>query len=206
MAKERAFPGWPPAAPFLLVISGPSGVGKTLLCERLIARHPTLVLSVSATTRAPRGHETDGVDYRFWSEAEFQRAVDRGHFLEWAIVHGNRYGTPRQPLDEELRRGRSPVLDVDVQGGRSVKALVPDAVLVLVAPPSLSALEERLRGRGTDEESAIRERLAIATRELAEWTQYDYVVVNDRLEDALAELDSILVAEGLRVSRRRPRS
>jgi guanylate kinase len=202
---EAPFPGWPPARPFLLVVSGPSGVGKSVICRRLIDEDPSLVLSVSATTRSPRAQERDSVDYWFWSEPEFRAAVERGHFLEWAVVHGKLYGTPRAPLDAELARGRSPVLDVDVQGGRAVKAHVPDAVLILVAPPSLADLEQRLRGRGTDGEAAIRERLAIAAQELSEWTHYDYVVENDRLEDAVERIRSILVAERQSVARRRPR-
>lgn len=190
--------------PFLTVLSGPSGVGKSVLCRRLLERDPSLVLSVSATTRPPRGDERDGVDYFFWSESQFREAAERGHFLEWALVHGNLYGTPRAVLEQDMARGRYPLLDVDVQGGRSVKALVPDAVLILVAPPSAAALEERLRGRKTDGEAEIRERLAIASGELAQWTHYDYVVVNDTLDRAVTELAAIIGAERLRVSRRLP--
>src|SRR5262245_60236604 len=113
-------PGWTTTRPFLTVLSGPSGVGKTVLCQRLLERDPSLVLSVSATTRSPRGHEQDGVEYLFWSETAFRDAAARGHFLEWATVHGNLYGTPRAALDREVARGRYPLLDVDVQGGRSV--------------------------------------------------------------------------------------
>ena len=204
MEAEDAFPGFPPAYPFLLVLSGPSGVGKTVMCRRLLESEPTLALSISATTRPPRAHETDEVDYTFWSEHAFREAIARGHFLEWAVVHGNLYGTPRAPLETHLRQGRCPLLDVDVQGGRSVKAVRPDSVLVLVAPPSLFSLEERLRGRGTEGEETIRERLAIASRELAEWTHYDYLVVNDRLDRAVATVRGILEAERARVSRRRP--
>ena len=194
--------GSTPTRPFLTVLSGPSGVGKTVLCRRLVERDPSLVLSVSATTRSPRGHERDGVDYFFWSESEFQDAVARGHFLEWALVHGNLYGTPRSVLEQDMANGRYPLLDVDVQGGRSVKALVPHAVLILVAPPSAAALEERLRGRRTDGEATIRERLAIASGELDQWTHYDYVVVNDSLDVAVSDVASIIAAERLRVSRR----
>ena len=197
------FGGWPPSRPFLVVLSGPSGVGKTVLCRRLLEQDPRLALSISATTRAPRGHERDAVDYYFWSEPQFRSAIDRGHFLEWALVHGHLYGTPRASLEEELKQGRYPLLDVDVQGGRSVKALVPDAVLVLVAPPSRAALESRLRGRKTDTEAVIQERLAGASRELAEWERYDYLVVNDGLEEAVDQVGAIIRAERLRVTRRR---
>jgi guanylate kinase len=197
------FGGWPPSRPFLVVLSGPSGVGKTVLCRRLLDRDPRLVLSISATTRPPRGHERDAVDYYFWSEPQFRSAIDRGHFLEWALVHGHLYGTPRASLEDELKQGRYPLLDVDVQGGRSVKALVPDAVLVLVAPPSRAALESRLRGRKTDTEAVIQERLAGASRELAEWERYDYLVVNDGLEETVDQVGAIIAAERLRVTRRR---
>ena len=196
------FGSWPPSRPFIVVLSGPSGVGKTVLCRRLLELDQRLVLSISATTRAPRGHERDGVDYYFWSESDFRSAVDRGHFLEWAAVHGHLYGTPRAALERELNQERYPLLDVDVQGGRSVKALVPDAVLILVAPPSREALEARLRGRKTDSEAVIQERLAGASRELGEWERYDYLVVNDVLDEAVKQAAAIIAAERLRVARR----
>ena len=203
MGEAPAFAGFPSAEPFVLVVSGPSGAGKTVICRHLLEGDPTLVLSVSATTRPPRAQERNGADYHFWSEAEFLAAVERGHFLEWAMVHGHRYGTPRAPLEESLRRGRFPLLDVDVQGGRSVKALMPQAVLVMVGPPSMTVLESRLRGRRTDPEDVIQQRLARASRELADWPHYDYVVVNDRLEEAVASVRAILAGERARTSRRR---
>jgi guanylate kinase len=202
MTDPHPFPGFPPPAPLVLVLSGPSGVGKTVICRSLVEADPGLVLSISVTTRAPRGTERDRVDYRFLSEAGFRDEIARGLFLEWAEVHGCLYGTPRTFLEEAMRNGRSPVLDVDVQGGRSVKKLLPDAVLILVAPPSLDALRERLRGRGTEREEAIDKRLAVASRELEEWRHYDYVLINDRLERAVAEVQAILTAERARVSRR----
>jgi guanylate kinase len=204
MTATPSFPGFPPPAPLALVLSGPSGVGKTVICRRLVEADPALVLSMSATTRAPRGTERDGTDYRFLSEARFREEIDRGSFLEWAEVHGCLYGTPRAFLETAMAKGLSPVLDVDVQGGRSVKRLLPDAVLILVAPPSLDALRERLRGRGTEREEAIEKRLAAAFRELEEWRHYDYVLVNDRLERAVNEVRAILTAERARVSRRHP--
>ena len=195
----------PSAPPMIVVISGPSGVGKTVICRGLIDADPSLVLSVSATTRAPRADEIDGVNYAFWDRDRFREAVDKGYFLEWAEVHGELYGTPREAVEAELARGRSPLLDVDVQGGRSVKRIVPEAVLILLAPPSLEALESRLRGRGTDSDAVIRRRLEAARMELDQWGAYDYVVVNDRLDEALARIRGILGAERARVSRRRPR-
>jgi len=199
---KASFAGWPPARPFMVVLSGPSGVGKTVLCRHLLEQDPRLVRSISATTRSPRGHEQDGVDYYFWSEPQFRSEIDRGHFLESAVVHGHLYGTPRAPLETALSAGRFPLLDVDVQGGRSVKALVPDAVLILVSPPSRAALESRLRGRMTDAESSIEERLAAASQELREGEHYDYLVINDVLEDAVRAAATIIAAERLRVSRR----
>jgi guanylate kinase len=187
----------------VVVISGPSGVGKTVICRSLLDDDPSLVLSVSATTRAPRADETDGVNYHFWTRERFQDAVDKGFFLEWAEVHGELYGTPREAVETEMRDGRSPLLDVDVQGGRSVKGILPDAVLVLLAPPSLEALESRLRGRGTDSDAVIRRRLEAARMELDQWEAYDYVVVNDRLDEAVACVKGILGAERSRVRRRR---
>jgi guanylate kinase len=186
----------------ILVISGPSGVGKTVICDRLVKSDSSLVHSISATTRKPRSDEKDGRSYLFWSEEHFRSSVDQGFFLEWAEVHGNLYGTPLDPIVEHLENGRCPVLDVDVQGGRSVKKLRPDAVLILVAPPSMEILEERLRGRGTDEDDVISQRLAHASRELVQWEQYDYVLVNDDLDQAVANAQAMIVAERARVSRR----
>lgn len=199
------FAKMPPAPPMIVVVSGPSGVGKTVICRALLDHDPSLILSVSATTRPPRADETDGVNYHFWSRDRFREAADGGFFLEWAEVHGELYGTPRDAVEAELARGRSPLLDVDVQGGRSVKRLVPGAVLILLVPPSLDALESRLRSRGTDTDAVIRRRLEGARRELDQWEAYDYVVMNDRLEDAVAQTRGILGAERSRVNRRRPR-
>jgi guanylate kinase len=167
------FAKMPPAPPLIVVVSGPSGVGKTVICRALLDGDPSLVLSVSATTRPPRADETDGVNYHFWSRSRFREAVEGGFFLEWAEVHGELYGTPREAVERELAGGRSPLLDVDVQGGRSVKRLVPGAVLILLVPPSLEALESRLRGRGTDSDTVIRRRLEAARRELDQWEAYD---------------------------------
>ncbi len=196
--------GLPAPPPFVIVISGPSGVGKTVICERVLADDPLLVRSVSATTRPPRTDETDGEHYHFWTEERFRRGIDEGHFLEWAEVHGHHYGTPREPIEEHLRAGRSPILNVDVQGGHSVKRLMADrGVLILIAPPSMEVLERRLRGRGTDSDAVIRTRLENARGELAEWRRYDYAVVNDVLSDAVARVRAILAAERSRVARLR---
>jgi guanylate kinase len=185
----------------VIVVSGPSGVGKTVVCEELVGGDSTLVRSVSATTRPPRSDERDGEAYRFWSEERFREEADRGRFLEWAEVHRHRYGTPREPIESHLRAGRCPVLNVDVQGGRSVKRILPDSVLVFVFPPSLEELEKRLRGRGTDSDEQVSHRLTIATQELAEWVHYDYAVVNDSLPATVAAIREILAAERARVPR-----
>jgi len=197
----EAIPIPPKAPPLVLVVSGPSGVGKTVLCERLIAGDPFLVDSISATTRPPRSGEEDGVHYYFWSEDRFREGVREGLFLEWAEVHGHLYGTLAATVDASLRRGRSPVLNVDVQGGRSVKGLRPDAVLVFLVPPAMEALEQRLRGRATDDEETIRRRLRNAREEIREWEHYDYVVLNDELPRAIETLRAVLQAERSSVTR-----
>ncbi len=202
MPADSTFTGLPSPQPFVLVISGPSGVGKTVICNHLIRDDSLLVRSVSATTRPRRPDETDGVAYHFWSEDRFRREAERDLFLEWAEVHGHHYGTPRAPVEEHLAAGRYPVLNVDVQGGHSVKGLLGhDAVLILVAPPAMDALEKRLRGRGSDPEEEIRTRLVNAAGELAEWRRYDYAVVNDVLEDAVARVRAVITAERSRVDR-----
>jgi len=187
--------------PLALVVSGPSGVGKTVLCDRLVSEDSGLVHSVSATTRDHRSDEKDGVDYYFWNEPQFRAEIEKGQLLEWAEVYGHLYGTPRAPIEDHLRGGRSPVLNLDIQGGRSVKRLMPESVLVFVVPPSAEELEKRLRGRGTDGEDEVRRRLAEAREELEEWSHYDYLVVNDDLEGAVAQVRAILAAERARVSR-----
>ena len=186
----------------VVVISGPSGVGKTVICGRLVEGDSRLVPSISATTRARRGKEKDGEDYLFWSEERFRSEIDSKTFLEWAQVHGFLYGTPRTPIESFLEQGRSPILDVDVQGGRSVKKLIPQAVLIFVAPPSMEILEKRLRGRESDDDEVLKRRLANATTELAQWRHYDYVVINDDLDQAVIEARSVITAERARVVRR----
>jgi guanylate kinase len=182
----------------LLVLSAPSGAGKTTICDALLATDRRLARSVSATTRTPRGRERDGRDYYFWTEAAFRRAARQGRFLEEATVHGHRYGTLRSEVGRLHRRGRDVVLVIDVQGGLSVKRRFSRAVLVFVRPPSFAALEKRLRGRGTDAASDIRGRLKNARWELTLAPRYDYQVVNARLADAVAQVRAILTAERLR--------
>ena len=179
------------ATGLMLVLSAPSGTGKTTLARRLVGAHDGL-FSISATTRAPRGTERHGVDYEFIDHPEFQRRIDAGELLEWAEVHGNRYGTPRRFADE-ARRGRLVVFDIDVQGGRQIKCRHPEAAAVFVLPPSLGELERRLRGRGTDAPESIARRLEAAAAEIeAGLACYDYALVNDDLEGAYARLSALV--------------
>jgi len=187
--------------PFVIVISGPSGAGKSTFVHRLLERFPDLQFSVSATTRPRRGREVDGRDYHFLAEADFARRVESGEFLEHAPVHGARYGTLRSEVDAAMRAGRCPLLDVDVQGGLRVKQQIPDAVLVFLLPPSMQELERRLRERKTETEDKIQRRLQRAPDEIRCMSQYDYVVVNDKIEPTLADLEAIVRAEHLRRAR-----
>jgi len=170
------------------VVSGPSGVGKGTLVARLRERRPGLGLTVSATTRPPRAGETDGVSYHFLDDAEFARRVENGEFLEWARVHGHRYGTLRSEAERLMARGVSVVLEIDVQGGLNVRTVYPEVVLVFIEPPSMGELERRLRGRGTEDESSIELRLANASHEMDLASLYDVRIVNDDLERATEEL------------------
>ena len=179
----------------VLVITGPSGVGKGTLIRGLMGRIPGLELSVSATTRTPRPGERDGVDYHFLTQEEFDRLVREGAFVEHADYAGRSYGTLRSELDGRLRAGVPVVLEIEVQGARQVRAAMPDAVLVFIAPPSLEALRARLEGRGTDDPQEVQRRLRVAEQELLARDEFGHVVVNDRLEDALEQLTAIVLAE-----------
>lgn len=184
----------------LLVLSAPSGAGKTTLARRFVDETPEAGFSISVTTRAPRGRERDGVDYHFVAPERFQELVERGALAEWAEVHGHRYGTLRSTVEEALARGRIAVFDIDVQGGSAIEAAWPrDAVTVFVLPPSPVELEQRLRGRSTDSDQAIQQRLAAARAEVALGAaRYHYLLVNDVLEEALARLRAISACERAR--------
>jgi len=177
------------------VLAGPSGVGKGTIVRRLLVRDPDrLRLSVSATTREPRPAEVDGVDYRFVSDDAFDAMVADGELLEWAEIVGHRSGTPRAFVDEQLAEGRDVILEIDVAGAAQVRERVPEAVLVFLEPPSLEELERRLRGRGTESEAAIRDRLAVAQDELAQTAWFDHVIVNDDAARATEEAAAIIEA------------
>jgi guanylate kinase len=179
----------------VFVITGPSGVGKGTLIRGVMERLPELELSVSATTRAPRPGEQDGRDYHFLAPEEFERRVQAGDFVEHADYAGRRYGTLRSELEQRVRCGAPVVLEIEVQGARQVRAAMPEAVQVFVAPPSLDALRTRLIGRGTDGSEEVERRLGVAEQELAAREEFAHVVVNDRLEDALEELAEIVSDE-----------
>ncbi|MCV7256618.1 guanylate kinase [Mycolicibacterium fluoranthenivorans] len=180
----------------VVVLSGPSAVGKSTVVRCLRDRIPDLYFSVSVTTRAPRPGEVDGVDYRFVSTEQFQNLIDDGELLEWAEIHGglHRSGTPAAPVREATRAGVPVLIEVDLAGARAVKAAMPEVTTVFLAPPSWEALEERLIGRGTESPEVQARRLATARAELAAQKDFDVVVVNSQLESACAELVSLLVA------------
>jgi guanylate kinase len=178
----------------VFVITGPSGVGKGTLIRGLLERVPELELSVSATTRSPRPGERDGVEYHFLTPQEFDRRIEQGDFLEHAEYSGNRYGTLRSELEKRLSAGTPIVLEIEVQGARQVRRAMPEAVAVFIAPPSAEALRARLVGRGTDSPEQVEARMRTAQRELEAQPEFAHVVVNDRLEDATAELERIVRA------------
>lgn len=186
---------------FLVVVSGPSGVGKTSFCSHLLETRSDSIRSVSATTRVIRPGEVDGRDYFFYGEDAFKARADAGDFIEFADVHGHRYGTPRRFVDEQVAAGRIVLLNIDVQGGLQVKQRYPDGVFIFVWPPSLDALAVRLRSRAQDDAEEIERRLANAPGELAQYREYDYLVINEDLPAALARVSAIVEAERARVSR-----
>jgi guanylate kinase len=186
---------------FPLVLSGPSGAGKTSVAEWLLQSDRDIVLSVSCTTRPRRGREVEGIDYFYVEEPDFLARRDRGEFLEWALVHGNLYGTPKAFVDRKIRDGQIVLLDIDVQGAMQVRQSRSDAVLVFLMPPSLAALEERLRGRSTDADEVIERRLLAARREMRTAPAYDYIVVNRDLAVTQQAVAAIVEAERSRASR-----
>lgn len=190
-----------PRPGFPVVLAAPSGAGKTTLARLVTDRHPDVVFSISATTRPARPREQDGRDYHFVDDATFDRMIARNELAEWAVVHGRRYGTPRREVTAPVEQGRTVLLDIDVQGARQIRRLFSDALLIFVLPPSGDELARRLTGRASEDPAERRRRLRNAQREIEAVTDFDYVVVNDDLEQALRDVESILQAEWSRVRR-----
>lgn len=192
-----------PRRGLLLVLSSPSGAGKTTLSRRVLAADSNVIMSVSVTTRAPRPGEVDGRDYHFISQKEFARLRDGGELLEYAEVFGNFYGTPRRAVVEALQAGRDVLFDIDWQGTQQLaQAMEDDLVRIFVLPPSAEELRDRLIGRAQDSASTVAKRMARAADEISHWPEYDYVIVNDNVDIASAEIEAILRAERLRRRRR----
>ncbi len=193
----------PPRRGLMFVLSSPSGAGKTTLSRRLLKKDSGIMLSVSATTRPPRNGETEGVDYYFVSPERFGEMVERDELLEWATVFGNRYGTPRTPVEAALHAGRDVLFDIDWQGTQQLQQTdaASDLVRVFILPPDLTELERRLTTRATDPADVIAGRMARARDEISHWGEYDYILINDNAETCLAEIRAILHAERLRRKR-----
>jgi guanylate kinase len=185
----------------LIVVTGPSAVGKGTICRALLAENPNIRFSVSCTTRKPRPGEVHGVEYFFLSHEEFKAKIDAGEFLEWAEVYGNYYGTLKSYVDEVTENGHDIILDIDRVGARSVRETYPDAVWVFVIPPSMEALRQRIAARGSESPEAVARRLAEAPKWIEEGLNYDYVIINDDLQRAVQQLRSIIEAERYRTNR-----
>jgi guanylate kinase len=184
----------------LFVISAPSGAGKTSLVHALLGTNPQIALSVSYTTRAPRPGEQDGVAYNFVSRATFTEMAGRGEFLESAEVYGNYYGTSQSWISREIAQDRDILLEIDWQGAAQVRRLFPDCISIFILPPSIAALEQRLTGRGQDDSEIIARRMAAAREDVAHVAEFDYVIINDDLNEALREFNAVVLAARLRAS------
>ncbi len=186
----------------LIVLSGPSGAGKGTLCLELLRQQPSINYSISATTRAPRPGEVDGVSYFFRSREEFVTMIENQELLEWAEFCGNFYGTPHFAVEQSIQAGKDVILEIEIQGALQVKKRFPQGVFIFIVPPSIDVLSERIHKRGTESEEVIQKRLDKAVHEMEYLTEYDYVVVNDEIPTGVDKLKSILVAEKCRVKRK----
>ena len=186
----------------LIVVSGPSGCGKSTLDQKLIESRDDTVMSISDTTRSPRGEEKDGVDYNFISTEEFEQKIKDNKYLEYAVVHSNKYyGTPIEHIDELLSKGKNIILEIDIEGARKVNERRPDAVFIFIMPPSMEILKKRLIGRKTETKEQVVERFKTAYKEINEVSKYNYVIVNDDIEESLLKMNSIIECEKCRVDR-----
>ncbi len=182
----------------MLMVVAPSGAGKSSLVNALLQKDPDIGLSVSFTTRAPRPGEVNGREYNFLSEQEFIKRKEAGDFLEWANVHGNYYGTSKSWIESQMQNGKDVILEIDWQGARQVQRLIPEAIWIFILPPSIQTLEDRLRKRAQDDEATIQKRVAAAKDELAHVAEANYLVVNDNFEQALNDLNQVVLASRLR--------
>ncbi len=179
----------------LFVVSGSSGVGKGTVLKKFLEKNPDFMLSISCTTRAPREGEVDGVNYFFISKDEFKNCIEGDKFLEWAEFAGNFYGTKKKFINQCLEEGKNIILEIDTQGALKVKKQMPEAVLIFICPPSLEALENRLRGRHTEDEETIQKRLNVVKEELERAQNFDYKIVNDSIDNAVSELENVILGE-----------
>ena len=186
----------------MVVLSSPSGAGKTTLTRRLLAENPNMTMSVSATTRSPRSGEKEGEDYFFVNKTQFAELEEKGEFLEHAKVFDNHYGTPRGPVEDALMRGQDVIFDIDWQGAQQLTQAAPyDLVKIFILPPNMRELEKRLRTRAQDSDAVIAKRMSKSEAEISHWAEYDYVIVNENVETALLELKTIVASERLRSRR-----
>ena len=189
------------AQELLVVISSPSGGGKTTITKRILRKNPEFWYSISVTTREKRGNEVEGVDYYFVTEKEFKKKIQREEFVEWAKVHNHYYGTLKKTIHQAKKKGKTLLFDIDIQGGLALKRKFQDSVLIFVLPPSYQVLKQRLRKRGTEKKEEMKTRLLTASKEIKYWSRYDYVVINRKIEEAVKEVEAIILAERLKTQR-----
>jgi len=188
----------------LFIVSAPSGAGKTTLCRKLVSSLPNLQFSVSYTTRQPRKGEVNDRDYTFINRQDFRLMADKGEFIEWAEVHGELYGTSRKRLEELLDSGNDVILDIDTQGAMQIKGRYKEGIYIFILPPSLETLKERLKNRMTDSKEEIGKRLGRAIAEIKTFDKYDYVIINDILEDALMEFEAVVISQRVSIKKINP--